>query len=210
MIFAMYPFLYRHTEATKKVTASLIFVVSTFYPVHQGVRRENGEKLKCCEILSLRICMAPQSILQWSPAKQKKSQLLLDTLSHMCDVIPERGNSEKNALIYPHRIVSKNECCSTAPGSVMAHKAGQFWWNYKTTRRNFGDSVRIYDSSPPPRKCYPLAEFLLRTQGIGGKYPHRQRQAANVASLSSALTISTFACCLSPGDIRGELERIFS
>ena len=185
----------------RKVTASLIFVVSTFYPVHQGVRRENGEKLKCCEILSLRICMAPQSILQWSPAKQKKSQLLLassdgHSVTHVWCHSRAR-NSEKNALIYPHLIVSKNECCSTAPGSVMAHKAGQFWWNYKTTRRNFGDSVRIYDSSPPPRKCYPLAEFLLRTQGIGGKYPHRQRQAANVASLSSALTISTFPCLLS-------------
>ena len=30
---------------------------------------------------------------------------------------------------------------------VMAHKSGQFWWNYKTTDRNFV-TVQIYDNSP--------------------------------------------------------------
>ena len=99
----------------RKVTASLIFLVSTFYPVHQGVRRENGEKLKCCEILSLRICIAPKSILQWSLAKQKKptaSFLLawpVATLSHVCDVIPR--SRKKYSDLSPYYCV-KNECCS--------------------------------------------------------------------------------------------------
>ena len=182
MIFAMYPFLYRRTEATKKsYTASLIFVVSTFYPVHQGVRRENGEKLKCCEILSLRICMAPQSILQWSPAKQKKSQLLLassdgHSVTHVWCHSGARKFREKCSDLSPSYCVKKWMLQHSTRLAVMAHNSGQFWWNYKTTRRNFGDSVRIYDSSPPPRKCYPVAEFLLRTQGIGGKYPPRAHQ----------------------------------
>ena len=132
-------------------------------------------------------------------------------LCHTCVMsFPSEKFREKCSDLSPSYCVKKWMLQHSTRLAVMAHKSGQFWWNYKTTRRNFGDSVRIYDSSPPPRKCYPVAEFLLRTQGIGGKYHQRQRQSANVASLSSALTISTFACCLSPGDIRGELERIFS
>ena len=92
MIFAMYPFLYRpSTEATKEKLEPPIFIVSTFYTVHQGVKRENGKRLKCCEILSLRICFAPESILQWSPA---------------CDVTREEiQKSSEKILIYPHFIL---------------------------------------------------------------------------------------------------------
>ena len=176
----------------RKVTASLIFLVSTFYPVHQGVRRENGEKLKCCEILSLRICIAPKSILQWSLAKQKKPApgfLLLATLSHTC-VMSFRGNSEKQRkkTLWFIPILLCQKWMLQQPGSVMAHKSGQFWWNYKTTRRNVGDNVRIYDS-PPPRKCYPVAELANIILSLRSS----QTETANVASLSSLLTISTFA-----------------
>ena len=60
MIFAMYPFLYWPRSHKEKLFLFLlfIFIVSTFYPVRQGVTRENGKRLKCCEILSLRICVA--------------------------------------------------------------------------------------------------------------------------------------------------------
>ena len=91
MIFSMYPFLYRLAEATKKLQP-LIFIVSTFYPVRQGVSWENREKLKCCEILSLRICIAPKSILQWSLAKHNKVLASAWLFLEWCH---SGGNSEK-------------------------------------------------------------------------------------------------------------------
>ena len=153
----------------RKVTASLIFLVSTFYPVHQGVRREDGEKLKCCEILSLRICIAPRSqFCSYRLCKtEKKAQLLLASswlawwpLCHT-RVMSFRSKEIQRKMLWfiPILLCQKMNVAAVTRLAVMAHKSGQFWWNYKTTRRNFGDSVRIYDSSPPPRKCYPVAEF---------------------------------------------------
>ena len=143
-------------------------------------------------------------------AKQKKRHSsswlpVMATMSHTCDVIPKRENSEKNALIYPHRIVSKNECCSRNPVLLWLINPNSF----DEIIRQRGE---ILVTASEFMTVLPLANVtqlqnLPDLRGIGGKYHlrahHRQRQPANVASLSFALTISTFACCLSPGDIRG-------
>ena len=172
----------------RKVTASLIFLVSTFYPVHQGVRREDGEKLKCCEILSLRICIAPRSQFCSDRLQNRKRHSsswlpVMATLSHMCDVIPERGNSEKNALIYPHLIVSKNECCSRNPVLLWLINPDSF----DEIIRQRGEI--LVTASEFMTAVLPLANVtqlqnLPDLRGIGGKYHlrahHRQRQPAKM------------------------------
>ena len=151
------------------------------------------------------VLLAPESILQWSPAKQNPGFLL--SWPHTCDVTLEeiqRSREEKSWFI-PILFCVKNECCSNPASSVMPHKSGQFWWNYKTTRRNFGDSQNLWQSSPSQMlpSCRILSWTEYRRQISFRTWAH-PRQTANVASLSSALTIPTFALpVVCPGD-RGE------
>ena len=162
-------------------------------PAQKPQRKVRASYFYCQHIL---YCPSRCQAGKWEEAKMLWNSIFADLFCSGVDfaVIARvwchsGGNSEKqrkNPDLSPFYFVSKMNVAATQ-SPVMAHKSGQFWWNYKTTRRNFGDSVRIYDS-PPPRKCYPVAEFSwtdaeLGLSSISDKY-HPRQQTANVASLS--------------------------
>ena len=94
------------------------------------------------------------------------------------------------------------------PGSVMAHKSGQFWWNYKTTRREILVTVSEF-MTVLPLQMLPNARVaeLSRTElRISDKYdilPHLIPDRQLMLLLSPrANDFNISPDCVSPGDRR--------